>query len=891
MQKTLLYSILTISFLAACTKSTKEIQATTEVLPVEDTIVLPKQPIYQATEKRVVDLIHTKLDVSFDWENRTINGEAWLDFTPYFHPQNSVAIDAKNMLIHEVQLCDSIGNLRQKLSFDYDSLIVHVNLDKAYNRGENFKVYIRYTGQPEKVKQGGSSAINDAKGLYFINHDESKPNVPRQLWTQGETESSSCWFPTIDIPNEKMTQEIAITVEKNFKTLSNGTLMFSTLNDNGTRTDVWKQTQPHPPYLAMMAVGDFAVITEEWRGKPVAYFVEHQDSAYAELVFGRTKEMLDFFSEKLGYEYPWDKYHQVVVREFISGAMENTSAVIHGGFVMRDSIEYLDANYEDVVSHELFHHWFGDLVTCESWSNLPLNESFATYGEYLWNEYKYGRDYADVTMHHNLRSYLRESQYKKEDMVRFDYHDKEDMFDAHSYQKGGCILHMLRNYLGDEVFFEGVTLYLHQNAYKTAEIHNLRMAFEEVSGEDLNWFFNQWFLDKGHPKLKYNYTYDEEVDSIFLTVEQIQDFEIQPLYQLPIQIDIYHGKKAKRQQIWVREAVETYQLKAYGEPDFINFDADKVLLGEKEENKSLEEWSMQMQFGPLYRDRYDALQAMEVLCTDSTPQIANDIIWMGLNDKIEEVRILALELSELILEKDSADLRSHLERMALKDASSSCRAIAINRLTKLTPDENTKKVYLKALKDSSTMVLSTSLRAIYDVDNEKGIEETKKQEGNKYGNVISSIAQIYAEDGSPDHDAYFNKELNNTEINRASLVYAYASYLNKQTESYVKDKLHLITDLANDPNAGRWEKTYAIYGLVEILGHYQKRLNDINADIADQEAVGTKAYDMASLKQRKERIQEVFDLVMKAFMPLFEGESPRTQKRLEGALTKRGVTL
>ena len=247
----------------------------------------------------------------------------------------------------------------------------------------------------------------------------------------------------------------------------------------------------------------------------------------------------------MGVNYPWDKYSQIIVRDYVSGAMENTSAVIHGEFVYADERKYLDETHEDIIAHELFHHWFGDLVTCESWAQLPLNESFATYGEYLWLEHRYGKDEADDHLHQDLKSYLAESTSKQVDLIRFDYEAPGDMFDSHSYAKGGRILHLLRNYLGDDFFFAGLQHYLESYRNQAVEIHQLRMSFEQVSGEDLNWFFNQWFLSSGHPDLKIEHW--EKDGKLSVKVLQLQDPNYSPIYKLPLAIDIYtaNGKERK----------------------------------------------------------------------------------------------------------------------------------------------------------------------------------------------------------------------------------------------------------------------------------------------------------------------------------------------------------
>jgi aminopeptidase N len=252
--------------------------------------------------------------------------------------------------------------------------------------------------------------------------------------------------------------------------------------------------QPHAPYLFFIGAGDFAVVKDTWKGKEVSYYVDKEYAPVAKKIFGLTPEMMTYFSKITGVEYPWVKYGQMVAHDYVSGAMENTTATLHGDGAQQDARELVDGNnWEGTIAHELFHQWFGDYVTTESWSNLTLNESFANYSEYLWDEYKYGKDKADATHYSAMQGYLGSGSEKK-DLVRFYYGDKEDMFDAVSYNKGGRILHMLRNYVGDSAFFKSLNLYLTTNKYKSAEAHQLRLAFEEITGKDLNLFFNQWYL-------------------------------------------------------------------------------------------------------------------------------------------------------------------------------------------------------------------------------------------------------------------------------------------------------------------------------------------------------------------------------------------------------------
>ncbi|WP_262920674.1 M1 family metallopeptidase [Hymenobacter sp. 5516J-16] len=334
---------------------------------------LPSTNPVQPAATILHDLVDTKLDVRFDWAKQWLLGTATLTLHPHFYPQNQLVLDAKGFDVKSVELLNGVKKGRD-LKYSYDKKKLTITLDRQYPRTEQYQVRIQYVAKPNELPKGGSEAITEDKGLYFINPLGTNKDKPRQVWTQGETEGSSCWFPTIDKPNQRMTQEISLTVENGFKTLSNGLLVSSRRNSDGTRTDVWKQNLPHAPYLTMLAAGNFAVVTDTWRGKPIEYYVDPPYQYTAKQVFGNTPEMLDFFSKKLGVDYPWEKYAQVAVHDFVSGAMENTSAsTFQQQLVQFNSRELADISYEpeSVIAHELFHQWFGDYVTTESWSNLP----------------------------------------------------------------------------------------------------------------------------------------------------------------------------------------------------------------------------------------------------------------------------------------------------------------------------------------------------------------------------------------------------------------------------------------------------------------------------------------------------------------------------------------
>jgi aminopeptidase N len=667
--------------------------------------------IYRATPEKINDLVHTKLEVKFDFAKAYLYGKEWVTLKPHFYPTDSLRLDAKGMDIKKVALFKN-GQLTN-LSYSYaDSLNLRIELDRVYKGGETYTVFIDYTSKPNELKAKGSAAITDAKGLYFINPLGKEKDKPTQVWTQGETEASSVWFPTIDNPDQKSTEEISMTIPAKYVTLSNGTLVTKKNNADGTRTDTWKMNEPHSPYLFMMAVGDFAIVKDSYKGKEVSYYVEKPFEKIARRIFGLTPEMIGFYSSKLGVEYPWPKYAQIVARDYVSGAMENTSATLHSEYLQQNARQLADGNkYEDYIAHELFHQWFGDLVTAESWSNLTLNESFANFSETIWNEYKHGQDAGDEHNYTQMQMYLN-SRSEDVPLVRFHYSDKEEMFDRVSYEKGGRILNMLRNVVGEDAFFKSLNLYLNQNKFKNAEADQLRLAFEEVTGKDLNWFWNQWYYSAGHPKLDITYGYNDAAKQATVIVNQTQEGNT---FRLPVAIDVYNDGKKTRYNVWVENKTDTFNFASSTKPELINFDGDKILLAEKKENKTLDEYIYQYKHAKKYVDRREAIV---YAARHKDQQLAKNLLFDALKDPYYELRERSLK--NLNAQDLSAEALKTVEAIAKSDNKSTTRAAAIDVLA-TTNDSAYQDLYIAGTKDSSYTVVGASLIALSNINEPKAL--------------------------------------------------------------------------------------------------------------------------------------------------------------------------
>ena len=818
---------------------------------------ISKKEMYRASNPITNDIIHTKLEVSFNWNNSTMNGKAVIELKPYFYPTSILYLNARGMDIKKVSILRSVlerpiegksksvaANTyteRNALDYKYENDSLKINLGKIFTNEETYIVEIDYVAKPNELKQGGGAAITSDKGLYFINPNGANKFKMPQIWTQGETQSSSAWFPTIDSPNEKMTQEIFMTVDDKFTTLSNGLLIDSKKNTDGTKTDHWKLDQPHSPYLAMMAVGEFKkVVDEPWNGKEISYYVEKEYEPHAKAIFGDTKEMIAFYSAKLGVPYAWPKYAQIAVRDYVSGAMENTSATLHGDFaVYQTTRETLDGKKgNEIIAHELFHQWFGDLVTCESWSNLPLNESFATYGPYLWAEYKEGRDAADY-YHYNSRAAYMGSD-KEVDLIRFNYEQREDMFDVFSYQKGEQILHMLRKAVGDNAFFASLKNYLETNKYKAGEIHNLRLAFEETTGQDMNWFFNQWFLNSGHPKLVVKKEYNTITGDLSITIEQKQDLKTSPLYQLPVDIDVYVNNKATRTRIWITDVKQAFNIKVAGVPQLVNFDAERQLLCDLEYIKTQEEYIFQYKNAPLFLDRYEALKelgAQEILNHLDAELVDANVYqifkWAAENDKSDIIKKYAM--GKLIGSQNDKlpEVKTVLGAIYTNDKKTTTRAEALRLLNKKFPtDTDIAELNLKALNEQSYAICGAALEALSKNNLKLAMEKAKLFENESGKNVLYLIAELYSNNGGDEQIPFFQNNLKQfSGFELMSFISFYAKTAKRCFNS--TSAISAVNDFcAITRDANRYTKYSAAKGIKDILSVWEKREKTLNNQIS-----------------------------------------------------------
>lgn len=700
---------------------------------------IKKLPPVNYTRSRDIDVRHVAIDLRFDWTKEQAYGNTVVTLAP-FKATDKVYLDAAEMQINSVTLGDGTA-----LKFNYKGGNSDNNLEillpRVYQSGEELKVKVDYRTSYVNVASTETAIAGFGKGLRFIKPSDENPNKPMQIWSQGESEFNRYWFPSYDSPNDFRTTELKATVENKYTVISNGKLVETKNNGDGTRTFYWKMDVPYANYLTSIVVGEYAEIKNgEYEGIPVyAYAYKNQVKETTETT-RPIVDMIRFFSEKTGVKYSYPKYAQTMVEDF-GGGMENISATTMISELVKDERELLDENSDSLQAHELAHQWFGDYVTTRDWSNIWLNESFATYFDALYNEHKNGHDtFLLQDVNSNQRGYFSawNSGYRRPMVTRY-YADKDALFDQYAYPRGAAIIHMLRKHLGDDLFFKSLNRYLTQNAHKPVSTEQLRIAIEETSGQSMDWFFDQWLYKMGHPIFEVTKSYDAAAKKLTLNVKQTQ--KIDPKNEYPqteffqswVEIEIDNSV----QKVWIKpQAENVYTFDAASEPKIVNFDYNGTLIKELKFDKSLDELIYQASNS---RDVIGRLWAIgELDKAAQTPsadkqKITSSLVAAATNESswILRQRIL-LRLRNLLrggamptgLDAPALKIDAATEQMLFKlakDEKSLVRAEAV-RILGATQDAKFNDLFVNALKDRSYTVVEAAAVALGQTKSPKAFE-------------------------------------------------------------------------------------------------------------------------------------------------------------------------
>ncbi|NES94330.1 MAG: M1 family metallopeptidase [Desertifilum sp. SIO1I2] len=528
---------------------------------------------------------HIFLDLVLNIPQQSYSGTCTIRLNPVCNGIDRLSLDAVNLNIESVKIAG------ESQTFDCDGEQLHIRLSSPTVADRSIEIAIAYAVE------------HPQRGLYFIAPTEHYPNKPTQVWTQGEDEDSRFWFPCFDYPGQLATSEIRVKVPKPYIAISNGELV-NVQEDGDAKIFHWSQKEIHPTYLMTLAVGDFAEIQDEWKGIPVTYYVEKLREEDARRSMGKTPRMIEFFSQKFGYPYPFPKYAQVCVDDFIFGGMENTSATLLTDRCLLDERALLDKPFtEFLVAHELAHQWFGDLVVIKHWSHAWIKEGMASYSEVLWSEHEYGAEDAAYYLLREARSYLAEDRERyRRPIVTHIYREAIELYDRHLYEKGACVYHMIRAELGDELFNRAIHTFVNDRAHQTVETIDLLRAIEKATGRNLMFLFDQYVFRGGHPDFKVAYSWDGDSNMAKVTVAQTQAAnDEKALFDLKIPIGFGYTEpqvELKTFKVRANQKEQSFYFSLPSKPAFISFDAGNAFLKTVELEYGFPELKAQLQFDP-----------------------------------------------------------------------------------------------------------------------------------------------------------------------------------------------------------------------------------------------------------------------------------------------------
>jgi aminopeptidase N len=548
---------------------------------------------------RDYDLQHSKITLRFDVEQRKVIGDVTHTLAILHDGTSKIDFDSVGLTIQSV----TVNKAPAKFETTAAKLIVP--LPAVAHSGEKFDVDIRYEGKP-------------AKGLYFILPNKDYPNRPSQIWSQGESEDTRYYIPTYDYPNDRLTTETILTVPASWITVANGKLINVSKAADNMRTWTWRESLPSSTYLITIVAGEFDEIKQSWHGIPVTYYAPKGRGDRILPNYERTPAMMDLFSKKLGVDYPWEKYSQAMVDDFVAGGMENSSATTNTSSSLRSAklIPEFPGDEDPLISHELAHQWFGDLVTCNDWGDIWLNEGFATLFEMVWSESHYPKDQADYERWLAVQEWLSQPNLYSKPIVRHDFDDSSE-FDDNAYGKGGLVLYMLRQQIGEDAFYRGVRHYLETYRGKNVVTADLIKAIDEANHINLQQFFDEWIYGAGAPKFDVAYTYDEGKHQLALTVKQTQKVEGHVgIFHVPVKVEVTTASGPKLHTISVSKEAETFLLPSDGAPVMVLFDKGGQILKSVEFHKEKKEWLYQLKNATELADRGEAAQALAKLKND-----------------------------------------------------------------------------------------------------------------------------------------------------------------------------------------------------------------------------------------------------------------------------------
>lgn len=662
--------------------------------------LVAQQPDEEAlyARSRDFDQRHIRLELRFDFPQKKVLGQATLRLAPLREGLREIVLDSTGLTVESVTLAGT------SLVFRTAEKQLQVTLDRPYGPSDTLELVVRYQAQPRR-------------GLFFIAPDDAYPKRPRQVWSQGQPNDNRHWFPSYDFPNDKTTSEVLVTIPADWVAVSNGRLVAVRENKAAkTKTWHWLQDKPHSTYLISLVAGEFETGQEKWKNIPLTYYVPPGTADQIPAAFGRTANMMEFYSRRIG-PYPWDKYAQSIVEHFIYGGMENTSATTEARSWLYPAALAPDIQVgrDSGITHELVHQWFGDLLTCTDWRHSWLNEGFATYFASVWIEHYYGSDEFALSMQRSGAGIVR-SPAGTRPVVR-----PVDGQAGLVYPKGAWVLHMVRHQLGDEDFWKAIRHYVQKHRFENVDTDDFLDAIAEATGKDFEWLFDQYVFGSGLPEFEVSWDYDRTTRMVHVGVKQTQkrDAKAAP-FRLPVDIEITSAQGSQVFTVTLSKEAEDLHFPSETPPLMVLFDKGNYLLKKLDFKKSPEEWLYQLAHAKDVVHRMEAVQALARGAR--TPEVVAALERAATQEPFYGVR---REVADALVELKGEQAQKILEAMT-RDADSRVRSAAASALGRLesSPAALVRLEQL-AREDASFTVRAQAIRSLGRLKSESGLERIR----------------------------------------------------------------------------------------------------------------------------------------------------------------------
>ncbi|MDE2125075.1 MAG: hypothetical protein KGJ62_00615 [Armatimonadetes bacterium] len=690
---------------------------------------------------------HLKLVLTVNPASHSISGVVTHTLAPLRGGLSKVEIDAGDDL--NILKC-SINGASKPFVHQDNQLII--DNGSALQRAQYVTVGVRYTMTKMGVRGGPSGFF----GWYWIDRDPSQPTRVPGFWTQGETDGNHLWVPLYDYPNDKLTSDEIVTTPANYECIGNGALVSDTVNAAAhTRTVHWQMKLPHATYLLSLVGGEFDIQHAVWRGVPLYYVVPKGMGWMIPGSFGNVPDILSFYSDTLGYKYPWPKLACDAMLDF-GGGMENVSAIT---FEANALSGMRSGHYamSSLTSHEIAHQWFGDTVTCKDWGDIWLNESFATFMQISYTRHLDGKDAFDIDLNNNVNEYLAVAHRYQRPLRDLMYSDKNMMFDGFTYPKGGVILNMLRLWMGNGPFWRGLGYYLRTNQFTPVDTHDLEKALTVSSGINVSPFFDQWVFKPGHPVLQFDWSYDDSAHTVSVDVQQLQNTDDgTPIYNVPLTIGLLDGATCLRKTVTLDRKRQTFEFSTATRPAAVLLDPDHHLLKEmKSDGWSADELAPILLHAPCVVDRIEAETQLTNPSQDGTASAK-------LPDSVAHLLAEALktETSDhaaaiyLVTLGDNVQpwMRPVFRAEALKTGAPQTEATALAALGKMSPTpEDIKLERAAAMSDTATYgVVEAGINALgnWDALNNLDVFQHQVNVRSPYDALANTVVNILSNSNS-----------------------------------------------------------------------------------------------------------------------------------------------